>query len=294
MFISDIYTLKASDPFEITVHEEATVNLELNKVSPCYNTLLTGKVLYENSPIQNATVKVFDNNFKPLFHTETDKNGIYIFKNILSPGIYKVIATAIGYTTSITKEIRITENLITKLSFTLKKSSTFIKGIVYGKILEAVSRKPIENATVYLAYLNDCNNTIYKTTSNSTGQYLIYNIVPNNYKLTVEKQGYLVSDPVQLTIKKYDRVMLNLDLIRDSNYNNSTISGTVTIDKKPISNITVFLYLLDKQGNEKVVQIQITNNNGIYIFSNLENGFYIVKGKLQDNLIFEKHVTLSE
>lgn len=218
MFISDIYTLKASDPFEITVHEEATVNLELDKVHHCYNTLLMGKVIYKNSPIQNATVKVFDNNFTPLFHTETDENGIYVFKNILSPGMYKVIATAIGYTTSITKEIRITENLVTKLSFVMKKSSTFIKGIVYGKILEAASRKPIENATVYLTSLNDCYNTIYKTTSNLTGQYLIYNIVPNNYKLIVEKQVYLVSDPVQLTIEKYDRVMLNLDLIRDPNY----------------------------------------------------------------------------
>jgi hypothetical protein len=294
MYFNDIYILKASNPFDIMEYEEVTVNLELEKVPPCYHTVLKGTVLYKDLPIKNATVKVFDKNYNPLYHAATDMNGNYVFDNILAPGEYKVIATAEGYNTSITKNIKIKMNSINKLSFSLKQSSVFVNGIVYGKVLEAVSQKPIDNALVYLKSLeNDCE-TVYKTTSNSSGQYLIYNIIPNRYKLIMQKQGYFESIPIELIIENNERIIMNVDLIKNSKCYKSTLNGTITFDKKPISDVAVFLYLIDNSGAEEVVQIQQTNKYGHFLFSNVESGSYIIKGTLQNGVLFEKHFKMGK
>lgn len=214
MFINDIYILKASDPFEIEAREEADVNLWLKKVPPCYRTLLTGRVLFKNTPIKNATVLVLNKHNKPLFHTVTNEKGVYEFRNLLKPGEYNVIAKAFGYKTSRTKSIKIKANRVEKLSFTLKKSHVFENGVVYGRIFEAVSRKPIENANISLISLPDGCMAFYKTRSNHCGQYFIYDILPGKYRMVIKKQGYEVSNVKEITISKHDCIELNIDLIR--------------------------------------------------------------------------------
>lgn len=287
MFIYDIYNLGESNPFEIKTHEEASVDLELVKTSPCCHTLLSGIVLSKCLPLKNASVMVLDNEFKPISSTLTDANGEYSFCNILEPGIYNIIASAIGYKTSNIKTILIYPDELTKLSFTLKKNLISVNGIVYGKILEAGNRKPIVDAEVYLKSLDDSCNTMYKTFSNNNGQYLIYNILPNEYSLIIKKQGYLKTEMSYLKIEKYDRVSLFFDLIRYSNNSNS-ICGMITSDNIPIPKADVFLYEINNQNEERIVQEQMTNNIGLFLFLNVESGLYLVKGKLQNSVVYEK------
>ena len=286
MLIHDIYTLGESSSFEIKTREELSVDLELEKVPPCYPTLLTGMVFSKGFPIRNATVMVMDDNYDPVSSAITDENGIYKFSNILMPAKYKVIASAIGYNSSDIKEIVIKPNEVTKLSFSLMKSLISANGIVYGKILEVGSGNPIEDADIYLKCV--FTDKIYKTMSNQSGQYLIYDILPNKYKILVKKQGYMVTEPLVLKIQKYDRTCLYFDLIRDNDDFKNTISGMITFDKTSICKAAVFLYLLDREGNEKIVQVQETNKQGFFIFSNVESGSYLVKGKLQNSIIYEK------
>jgi len=158
---------------------------------------------------------------------------------------------------------------------------------VYGKILEAGNRKPIVDAEVYLKSLDDSCNTMYKTFSNSNGQYLIYNILPNEYSLIIKKQGYLKTEMSYLKIEKYDRVSLFFDLIRYSNNSNS-ICGMITSDNIPIPKADVFLYEINNQNEERIVQEQMTNNIGLFLFLNVESGLYLVKGKLQNSVVYEK------
>lgn len=290
MFIHDIYVLGESDSFDVKTHEEITVDLELEKVPPCYHTIFTGKVFYKNFPIRNATVMVMNDNCSPVSSTITDDNGIFKFYNI-EPGQYKVIASAVGYSTSEIKTIQINQNEITKLSFELMRSFIFINGIVYGKILEVGSREPIENADIYLKSM-DADKIIYKTKSNHNGQYLIYNILPNDYKMVIQKQGYMISEPLVLKVEKYSRICLYFDLIEDSKYKNNTISGKITSDGVPIKKAAVFLYLFDQTQNEKIVQIQETNEDGYFLFTNIESGSYLVKGKLQNSIIYEESFSI--
>lgn len=215
MFRHNIYVLGESDPFVIKEHEDVKVNLELKNISPCYHTIFTGKVLYMGMPLRNATVMVMDENSNTVSNTITDANGIYKFSNILKPGKYKVIASSTGYDTSNTKTIIINSDEVTKLSFSLKKSAIFANGIVYGRILETESKKPIENAEVYLKSLGN-DEIIYKTTSNHNGQYMIYNVLPNNYKILIQKQGYIVIKSKVIEINKSShRICLDFYLIKN-------------------------------------------------------------------------------
>ena len=288
MFFKDIYVLKESNPFKIRMHDEVTVNLALEKQPPCYHTRLSGKVFYKGFPIKNATVLVMDHDCNPVQSTITDENGIYSFCNVLEPGNYKVIASATGYNTSAVKTVDIYQNKSVKLAFCLTKSVIFKNGIVYGKVLEAGSGNPIKDADICIYSIRTGCETVYQTASNYGGQYLIYNIFPDVYEMVVKKRGYVEAAPIALKIEKYGHIILYVDLIRDPDYCANSISGMITFEHDPIQKAAVFLYLLNQRGNEKIVQVQETNEDGLYLFSNVEAGSYLVKGKLQDNVIYEK------
>lgn len=95
MVIRDSYLLQRSEQFNLCPRQEMTVDLSLKKApkEPC--TVLMGSVAGNCAQIEGATVKVIDRCNKPIAHTVTDNKGKFIFENILPPGEYKVIATAV-------------------------------------------------------------------------------------------------------------------------------------------------------------------------------------------------------
>ena len=291
MLIKDSYLLTASHTFDLKERQEITVNIALMKEPPCYHTLLLGKVLYKDQPINRAVVKVYDSMFKPLFYTTTNSLGLYRFHNILAPGKYYVAAAADGYQTTKMRCIVIKKNTVTRVKFQLRKCSILSNGIIYGKVREAGSKKPIEGATIYL---KDDHGMVYQTTSNRDGQYIIYNIRPKQYKLIVRKSGYLSSKLLTIEVNKNDRIMLYIDLKKRSEGFNKMISGVVTCDDKPVPDVAVFLYQLGKEGYETIVKIQETNEEGAFLFLNLSEGTYILKGKLQTGSKFEKKIILGK
>lgn len=291
MLIKDSYLLTASNTFELKDMQEVTVNIELTKVPPSYHTLLTGKVRHKLRPVKKAVVKVFDSKYNPLFHTVTNCKGVYRFKNKLAPGTYKVVAVADGYQTSKTKKVKIKADKVTRKSFHLKKCSIITNGIIYGKVREVGSKKPIEGAFVYLK--SKCGR-VYKTTTNRDGQYIIYNIRPNKYKLIVMKHDFTPLTPLELNIVRNDRLKLNIDLKGQSNHNKRTIRGLVTRDEKAVPDVPVFLYMLDKEGNESVAKVQVTNEEGVFLFTDLAEGSYILKRKQQSGDVIEKEVKLGK
>lgn len=286
MCIHDVYILGESEPFQIKNREEVTANLVLEKAPPCYHTFFTGRVLYRNWPIKNATVLMLDENCSPLYSCITNEKGIFKFRNIIKPGEYKVMASGTGYNTTEITTVFIRENEITKIILSLKKSAIFANGLIYGKVLESGSRKPIEGAEIYLKS-KGCDKTLYKTLSNHNGQYLIYNIIPNHYEMVVKKQNYRVTEPLLLKIERYSQICLYFDLIPYPYCCKNTISGIITHDKIPLSKVAVFLYLLELEGNERIVQTKETNEDGFFLFSNVDSGSYLVKGKLQNNVVYE-------
>ncbi|MDS0527995.1 carboxypeptidase-like regulatory domain-containing protein [Clostridium sp. SHJSY1] len=292
MLIEDKYILKDSNPFNIHLNEEATINLELEKSTTYHNTILKGKVFDRNSPISNATVSVFDRHLNPLAHTTTNENGIYSFTNLLSPGEYKVIASAKYYATSLTKYVVIRPNDISELSFSLKTSSALVNGLVYGKVMREGTNIVIPDVKISIKSSDDSKSNIYETTSNNNGQYIIYDILPYEYILEASKPGYIFPIPIKFTVNKFNLIPQNINLILDTNNSSGMISGTILYNRVPVSNTVVFLYQLDDIGNEVIVQVQVTNKYGIYLFSDVEKGSYMVKCKLQSGEDYKRSITI--
>ncbi|OYP49891.1 hypothetical protein CG709_02735, partial [Lachnotalea glycerini] len=187
----------------------------------------------------------------------------------------------------------IKENEVIQQSFELERSIIYENGIVYGKILENCSKKPIDDAKIYLKSIDDIDHVFYFTTSNHNGQFLIYNVLPDIYIIEVKKQGYIFTKPLEITVEKFDRISLYFDLIKENASSNNTISGFVTSNTKAVIEAVVILYRLDEFACEKVIQIQKTNECGFYFFANIDKGSYLVKAKLQNDVIYEEQFIVS-
>ncbi|WP_027398691.1 MSCRAMM family protein [Anaerovorax odorimutans] len=291
----DIYELKESEDFYLSEYQEKTVDLQLIKVHPLYSSLLTGRVFNKScNSIANATIEVFDFNLNPLCHTLTDPFGFYKFKDML-PGEYKLIASADNYLASKSESVIIHSGCNNILDFNLRCNPIVQKGILYGVVYDNYKNTPIKNVKITLVY-KDCKTKIAATTlTNEKGQYLIYNLLPNNYIIIATHPNYLPCESIDIKIGKKEMSLMNLNLIQDNTIATSTISGTINYHGNFAIGIPVFLYEIDNQSVYKLIQIQITNRDGIYLFSSVPPGKYMINAKLQigdeifDELVIEKN-----
>lgn len=283
MIERDVYELKESDEFSLNAYQEKTVDLQLKKAPPICNTLLVGKVFSRYcKPIANATVKIFDCNLEPLLHTLTDACGVYKFKDTLSPGKYKVVASAENYLASKVRTIAIYKEFTSKLDFNLLTNPIVQRGIIYGTVYDNYKGSPIGNAKITLITKDGFPKTVAATLTNSKGQYIIYNLLLNNYNLEVTCPEYLSSESVNIPVGKQNISLMNISLIRDNSISNGTISGIIRYKGTHVVDIPVFLYSYDKDSFYKLQQEQMTNDQGLYLFSSVAPGKYMINAKLQN------------
>lgn len=285
MPIRDYYQLESSHIFQISPYEQKKIDLELKKADPVYHTLLFGAIRSCHKPIKNATIEILDLNSNPLFKTISNEDGKYRFKNILSPGEYKMIATAKHYITSNTQHIAIKENCKLKVNFFLKKNPMIYKGMLYGTIKDSTTNETVSNAKILL--INTVFNDIVSVTySNDKGQYLIYNIPPNDdYMLIVKHENYLKLKSTLIDIQPNDNIPLNLFMTKNTKQMKGTLNGSITDGQIALKNTPVFLCASDQHDNFIVNDFQFTNKKGEYLFSDIQPDNYTIKSKLQeDNL----------
>ena len=117
------------------------------------------------------------------FDALTNGDGHYIFSFPSLPSrITKATFTASreGYRT-FTKKLTLKEGKTTTLNVSLKPTYPILKGIVKDK-----KGRPLEGAIVRLQR----GGAVYSTTTDRKGSYLIQDISPGTYTLTVTKSGY--------------------------------------------------------------------------------------------------------
>lgn len=290
LVVRDLYALKDSGPFDIHSNEEVSVDLELKKQPPCYNTLLTGRVHCECTPVADATVKVFDCHGHPIAQACSGNDGLYRIENDLLPGEYMAIASASCCGTSNAKFFQIRVYETTRLNFTLQYNPICQNGIVYGKVLEEGGVTPVRHAYVTL-WQADCKDGLaYTVKTNKDGQYILYDIVPGKYRIKAKKTGYHPMAFAELTIRSQGHVLLNLKLEKETSDFTGTIYGTITSRDLPVPKIPVFLYRLDPLHDEMLIQVQTANDDGEYLFASVEKGTYMVNTTLEDGRVFTRRI----
>jgi len=285
MTVTDIYPLTQSQPFVLGPTEEAKVNLILKKSPPMPATRLFGIVLAADTcePIGGATVKVLDRAYNPIAHTMTNQEGRYAFCNLLLPGAYRFTAGADGYLTAKTKHCVLKNCNTGYIKFELNKTLISDHAAVYGMTRDIRSEAPL---TKTFLVLYDWRGDLYLTTkSNGQGQYLLTMVPPGQYDLTASRYGFQ-DKSVSVVVEKDSILKCDILLEKCAGIPLGIISGLFRYNNHSFSYAIVGLYRID--GTEEIlVKLELTNSEGLYLFTGLESGHYIVKSNLGTEEIYQ-------
>ncbi len=135
--------------------------------------------------------------------------------------------------------------------------------IIYGVVRDSFNDRFIDRAKITL--LNIRRNWITAIThTNSKGQYLIYNLLPDKYVLYARHYNYMIARAASLRIDNSEHVQNNLYLT------------------------------LDKYQNYEIQDIQMTNQEGMYLFPHVVPGRYVIKAKLYNGTEVQETIELTE
>lgn len=285
MPIIDQYNLKASVQFPITGTQEVTENLQLTVSTASSAGVVTGTVTSGSTPVEGATVKIFDVNDNPIAHGLTNSQGKYTIPDVVA-GSYKITATKFTYLTPSTIPLTVIANRSTTVNIVLTPDPDAGKNALYGIIRQAVALTPLEGATVNIYQDVGGVQTLALTTeTNSSGQYFAPRLITGSYVVVANKAGYQQSESAIVTLTGTDIEPLDLSLQVNTLQNVGTVSGIINSQTTllPIANALVALYSVSG-GVETIVQITRTNAGGRYLFGNVTAGEYIVKAIAQTDV----------
>lgn len=285
MPIIDQYSLKASVQFPITGTEEVTENLQLTASTASSAGIVTGTVTSGGTPVEGATVKIFDVNDNPVAHDLTNPQGQYTIPDVTA-GSYKITATKFTYLTPNAIPLSVAANRPTTVDIALTLDPDASKNALYGIIRQAVILTPLEDAIVSIYQdVGGVQTLALTTVTNSSGQYFAPRLISGNYVVTANKTGYDQNTSAVVTLTGTDIEPLDLNLQANTVQNVGTVSGIIRDQTTllPIANALVALYSI-VGGVETIVQITRTNTGGRYLFGNVAAGEYIVKAIAQTDM----------
>ncbi len=258
---------------------EASVDLELKKAPPLPCTKLLGRVMGVREPIQGATVKILDRDFKPLYHTNTDDAGRFSFINTLMPGEYEITAAAEGYKACRSRLISLMP--MKTLFVTIRLSPDKIAGLgtLYG-IARDEKNAPLPGVQVYVFSQSNIEFPKAVTVSNADGEYLVYGLKPGKYVIRAFLKGWIFPYGITADLDPGGIVCADLYLYMEPSARNGTVSGKVTHDGAEIPNAVTALYSV-KDDAYTLIQVQEANDKGFYLFTGCKPGKYVVKAKLE-------------
>ena len=278
--INDKYILSSS--LELMVDkDELDTNFLLEPYKEVMYGIVAGTIYDENlcgKRICDATVKIFDLDGKPLFHTETNECGEYSIINV-PYGNYKIAAVKEGYYMAIEADICVNSRLPMTKDIVLLDNKIESLNVVYGRVIDELCN-PINNVKVSIYTFNSLNDKpIMITHSNVDGDYVLEGIVNGTYKVVYDAINYLCYEVDNYVLCDGVRIMNNVTL-RDVIINlYGTISGLITDeDGSVIKNAYVGLYNIN-DNKEALIKTTYTNSEGRYLFGGLKAGNYIVKAK---------------
>jgi uncharacterized surface anchored protein len=276
----DIYTVGYSPEFIITGREEITESMALTQNPVVNSGNLKGTVTSGGAGVSGATVKVYDINDNPIEHTNTGGNGQYTIAS-LPAGSYKVTAIMDGYLLPLPTPVIIQANKATTADIILTPDPEDGLSVVYGIISSGGA--PLSLANVSLYSNTSPEPTLFISAStNDRGQYIFGLIPPGDYFVLANKLGYYPNQTSVFNIGTKKIIAGDIPLTADTQANTGTVSGFITdsVSGLPIQDAGVALYSL-AGGNETVIDTTRTNASGMYLFTNVGPGTYLVKSTKQ-------------
>ncbi|MPQ43205.1 carboxypeptidase regulatory-like domain-containing protein [Clostridium tarantellae] len=290
------YNLGKSKNIEISSDNldiKADVILHVNEKELKVHSSISGVVVdVFNNPIKNALVKLMSINLEPIDSTRTDENGKYIISVIPKNTLYMVLATA---TEKVVKEsssftLRTGENKI--INFTLYNDTNTLFGAISGTLTDK-NNNLFKGAVISLyKEKNNSKELVAITYSDEQGTFFFSELLPSKYKILIHSLSSM-SYEENIFIESRKIYTFNKSLDFNSNLNDGSISGTITDALGNfISKADVILYKIENNIKTPVAFSQ-TNNFGVYSFTNVPFGFYLVKSNRAESLELDNIISPS-
>ena len=273
----DYYDLNYSENYLISDNQELNIDIEL-KNSDAGTSSIVGTVLDDKGlPVEEATIKLFDNAGKPYLHTVTNAKGEYSFNGLKSDS-YSITCVKENIILTVPETIFLQGNEIKTFNFVVNAEASLDYCTIAGIVTQSDNDKVIEDAKIFLIDAIT-KETVATTTSANDGEYVFYDVKAGDYLLLATKNGYNSSG--EISIKAIDKSIINLNIKLFVNpiENLGTISGIISHNGVIIANAFVELYKIEN-GKEVLVATTKTNASGLYMFGKVEKGEYKVKAKL--------------
>lgn len=132
----------------------------------------------------------------------------------------------------------------------------------------------VDNATVKLCTSDTAPYAHINT--NVIGKFTLTSIPAGSYLITAIKEGYNLANPISITVRNNKKTDINITISPDPDANKNVIFGIVKAENKPVTHTTVQLYKKEA-GEDVYIGISITNDEGQYLFVNLDDGEYFAK-----------------
>ncbi|MDP4262408.1 MAG: TonB-dependent receptor [Bacteroidota bacterium] len=129
--------------------------------------------------------------------------------------------------------------LIGTMSEAQEKDKPGTEGKITGKIIDSLSQKPVEYATITV-YLQGSKKVVNGTIADKDGQFILKNIDPGVYKITVEFIGYLPKTINDVTISKKNSLADLKNIFLSANQKtlqNVTVTSSNTLIENKIDKV---------------------------------------------------------
>lgn len=204
----------------------------------------------------------------------TDANGFYILKE-MSPNVYLIEVSAVGYVSASKGNVSVTENYITgNINFILLSGSS-----ISGSIFSVIDSSTLEGAKIIAS--NNANHKTWQSISKEDGTYSMFGIIPGNYTILASLDGFANSYNLNVIIERgIERKNVNLSLGIGG-----SVSGTILASDgvAGISGATICLY--NNNENIKAFYSTVSEVNGQYLIEQISLGDYSVLCSIGGNLI---------
>ncbi len=273
---TDKYILEQSLRQKIGNGEEIRADLKLRENKLIDSIVIFGTITNEASePIPKAVIKITDQNHNGLNHEYTDEKGNYSITVPPGKEHYDVYAIAPGYLMAEKEGLVIQPRQTVEVDLTLKIDPSATQSYVAGHITDK-NNKPLENVIVNL-FKAGTSQTIGMVLTNQYGQYVFNNLTIGKYEIRTELTGYK-SSLISFEITQNAQIISgNIIMEVDAASSKGTVNGIILDEaENPIAEALVVLYQVIGE-NLIPVQTTYTNNEGLYLFVNVNPGEYLIK-----------------
>ena len=246
---ADGYHPETKTDQEVISGETTLIDFALIKIPG----IISGTILDSENlkPIEGAIITLEGTTY----NATTGEDGTYLITDIY-PGTYNVIATAENYYPETKTDQEVISGEITVIDFSLVR----IPGIISGIVLDFETLMPIEGAIITL------EGTTYTATSEEDGTYLITDIYPVTYDVTVTADSYYPETKTDQEVISGETTIIDFSLIRIP----GIISGTI-IDSETFNPIEGAIVRL-----ESTTYNATTGEDGTYLITDIYPGNYNV------------------